>query len=162
MVESISIREIAHRHVDEARELVASVFEEFIAPGFSPQGVEEFRSFIDAGKLRDRLHSNTFMLSAEIDGEMVGVIAIRDWEHVSLLFVKDEHQHEGVGSSLLVEAVKICQRANPSLERVTVNSSPNAVGAYRRMGFLQTEEEQLVKGIRFVPMVLDASSGPHG
>jgi hypothetical protein len=47
--------------------------------------------------------------------------------------------------------------AKPDLEKITVNSSPDAVGASRRMGFIPTSEEQLVNGVRFVPMGLSLS-----
>ena len=157
MVEQVRIRELEKDEVDAANALVSFVFDEFVAPLFSAAGITEFKAFIAPPKLRERLSSNSFILVAESDVEMASVIAVRDWSHVYLLFVKGDQQGKGIARLLLAEAVRRCQQAKPDLTEVTVNSSPNAVEAYRRMGFVQTSEEQLTNGIRYVPMVLDLS-----
>jgi hypothetical protein len=41
------------------------------------------------------------------------------------------------------------------LAQVSVNSSPNAVPIYERLGFASWSPEQTVNGIRFVPMLLE-------
>jgi GNAT superfamily N-acetyltransferase len=158
MVEQARIREIEENEIAEVHALVSSVFDEFVAPLFSDEGVNEFKSFIDPQKLRERLSLNSFILVAEIDVEMVGVIGIRDWCHIFLLFVRGNHQDKGIARALLSEALKRCNEVKPDLEKITVNSSPNAVGAYWRMGFIPTREEQLTNGIRYVPMVLDLNA----
>ena len=165
MVEQIRIRELEEDEIAEVHALVSSVFDEFVAPLFSDEGIREFKSFIEPPRLRERLSSNSFILVADSDVEMVGVIGVRDWSHVFLLFVKGDQQRKGIARLLLAEALKRCQTAKPDLEQITVNSSPNAVGAYRRMGFIPTSEEQLANGVRYVPMVLDLSerdAGPAG
>jgi GNAT superfamily N-acetyltransferase len=160
MVEQIRIRELEENQITEVHALVSSVFDEFVAPHFSEEGISEFKSFIEPPRLRERLRSNSFILVAEIDVAMVGVIGVRDWSHFFLLFVRGDHQ--GKGTRLLSQALKRCKTVKPDLEKITVNSSPNAVGAYRRMGFIPTSEEQLANGIRHVPMVLDLSAGDIG
>ena len=155
MVERIRIRELEADEITAAHALVSSVFDEFVAPLFSEEGINEFKSFIDPPRLRERLSPTSFILVAEMDVEIVGVIGVRDWSHVFLLFVKGDQQRKGIARSLLSEALQRCQTARLDLERITVNSSPNAVEAYRQMGFVPTSEEQLANGIRYVPMVLD-------
>ncbi len=157
MAEQIGIREIEEDEIADVSALVSSVFDQFVAPLFSEEGIHEFQSFIEPPKLIERLRANSFFLVAEIGTAMVGVIAVRDWSHVSILFIRGDHQGKGIARLLFAEALKRCQAAKPDLEKITVNSSPNAVGAYRRMGFIQTSEEQLTNGIRYVPMVLDLS-----
>jgi GNAT superfamily N-acetyltransferase len=157
MIEPIRVRELEEDEIAEVHALVSSVFDQFVAPLFSDEGVREFKSFIEPPKLIERLRANSFFLAAEIGAEMVGVIAVRDWSHVSMLFVKSDHQGKGIARLLFAEALKRCQAARLDLAKITVNSSPNAVGAYRRMGFVQTSEEQLANGVRYVPMVLDLS-----
>jgi GNAT superfamily N-acetyltransferase len=155
MVEQIRIREPEENQITEVHALVCSVFDEFVAPLFSEEGISEFKSFIEPPRLRERLRSNSFILVAEIDAEMVGVIGVRDWSHVFLLFVRGDHQGKGIARLLLAEALKRCKEVKPDLEKITVNSSPNAVGASRRMGFIPTNDEQLTNGVRYVPMALD-------
>jgi GNAT superfamily N-acetyltransferase len=162
MVEQIRIRDLEGDEIGEAHTLVSSVFDEFVAPLFSDEGIHEFKSFIEPSRLIERLRADSFILVAEIDGEMVGVIGVRDWSHVFLLFVKSNHQRKGIARLLLLEALKRCKKAKPDLEKITVNSSPNAMGTYRRMGFIQTSEEQLANGIRYIPMVLHLSAREVG
>ncbi len=162
MIERVQIREIEEGEITEVHALVSSVFDQFVAPLFSDEGIREFKSFIEPPQLMERLRANSFFLVAEIGAEIVGVIAVRDWSHVSILFVKGDYQGKGIARSLFAEALKRCRGGKPDLEKITVNSSPNAVGAYRRMGFVPAGEEQLANGIRFVPMVLDLSGRKEG
>ncbi|WP_094603611.1 GNAT family N-acetyltransferase [Sporomusa silvacetica] len=38
------------------------------------------------------------------------------------------------------------------MKEITVNSSPYAVLIYEKMGFVRTDVEQEINGIRFIPM----------
>ena len=44
------------------------------------------------------------------------------------------------------------------VEEITVNSSPYAVEAYRRLGFVDVDNEKLLDGIRFTPMIYHVNS----
>jgi len=77
---------------------------------------------------------------------------MRDFNHISLLFVAREKQHQGIGRQLLQEALKIARRNEPGLSEVDVHSSPNAVNAYERLGFQAIGPEKLENGISFIPM----------
>lgn len=157
----IIIRELKETEINKAHNLVESVFDRFIAPGFSNEGIDEFKDYITPERLADRLNAGNHFRVAEIAGELVGLIEVRNEQHVALLFVKADHQRKGVARLLLNEVVKICLQANPDLKRVTVNSSPNARHAYRRMGFAPASEEQEFNGIRFTPMSLDLVKSGH-
>ena len=159
MNEQIRIRNLDESEINKAYKLVYLVFNEFVAPLYSEDGIEEFSKFIDPPQLKERLRTDSFMLVAEIESEFIGVIGIRDWRHIFLLFVKSDYQRRGIASLLLNEALKRCKSNNHNLEKLTVNSSPNAVTAYERMGFKATCEEQLTKVICYVPMVLDLVKG---
>jgi GNAT superfamily N-acetyltransferase len=134
--------------------LVARVFHRHVAPLFSLEGVEEFLRYIDPGAIHARLERNYFLLVATAGGQMVGAIAVRDYEHVSLLFVETAFQRQGIARDLLGKAVETCRTNKPDLCEIDVNSSPNAVPAYERLGFRQLGPEQIENGIRFVPMVM--------
>ena len=99
-----------------------------------------------------RVNSDHFVLLALADGDIVGMIEMRRHCHVSLLFVGPELQGKGIGGELLGIAVELCRTKDPQLRKVTVNSSPNALGAYARMGFAATGGEQNINGVRFIPM----------
>jgi GNAT superfamily N-acetyltransferase len=162
MEEQINIREPGSDEIEIALRLVSSVFDEFVAPLFSEEGINQFRSFIELSSLEARLQENGFMLVAEMDREIVGVIAMRDWNHIFLLFVDGKKQRKGIAKMLLDQALQRCKAEGYPPERVTVNSSPNAVEAYRRMGFVQTAEEEIRQGVRAVPMAMELSNRDAG
>jgi GNAT superfamily N-acetyltransferase len=134
--------------------LVSTVFAEFVAPLYSQEGVSEFRKYLDIDKLAQRLKAGNFVLLAKSGSDIIGVVEVRDNNHIALLFVEASHQKKGIGKQLLKAAIEKCKIRKPDTHRITVNSSPNAVSAYRTLGFNAFEREQVVNGIRFTPMEL--------
>lgn len=57
------------------------------------------------------------------------------------------HQRQGIGRKLWNFL-----RENSSSKTITVNSSPYAVPVYHKLGFIDTDTEQLSDGIRYIPM----------
>lgn len=74
------------------------------------------------------------------DATIVGVILVRNFWNLCSLFVDPKYHGEGIGRSLIVEAIERCAS---KMERsyVRVNSSANAVGFYRAMGFEVLEDQ---------------------
>ena len=145
-VAEIEIRRIEKGEVDGALELVMSVFMAFEAPDYSEEGVEAFK--------RTAVYNPAFIESllfygAFSENGLVGVIATRnEGSHIALFFVDARYHRKGIGRKLFEAALNDC----PS-EEMTVNSSPYAVEAYHRLGFMDTAEEQIRDGIRYTPMV---------
>jgi GNAT superfamily N-acetyltransferase len=140
--------------IPRVSQLITDVFNEFEAPEYPPEGIKEFMGYIAEDRMRERLQSsNYFGLVAHADGEIVGVTEVRDWCHISLLFVAPQYHREGIGKALFQRSLEICRQSAMNLTKVTVNSSPYAVPIYEKLGFVRTDEEQLVNGIRFVPMI---------
>jgi predicted GNAT family N-acyltransferase len=133
-------------------ELVRDVFNEFVAPFYAKEGLDEFLRYADPILLSKRSKSNHFTLLAEEAGNLVGVIELRDFNHISLLFVASNAQHQGIAKQLLHEALEIARTNKPNLSEVSVHSSPNAVDAYERLGFRVEAGEKLEHGIRYIPM----------
>jgi GNAT superfamily N-acetyltransferase len=141
---------------DEAgvADLVWNVFLEFVAPVFEPEGIEEFRSYVRIDTMADRLKTGNFGLLAESEQGIVGVIEIRDHRHIALLFVDKACQRRGIATQLIHRSIEICRKHNPDIRTITVNASPNAVAAYRSVGFKATADLTVANGMRFVPMKL--------
>ena len=135
-------------------EVVLSTFHTFVAPAYSAEGVEAFRAFAHEAALKERCHNGDFVFTARNEEGLVGILEMRECRHVALFFVHGVFQGRGIGRNLLALSVEECRKRNRGVEEITVNASPNAVEAYRKMGFLPQKEEQQLHGIRFVPMVL--------
>ena len=90
---------------------------------------------------------------ARSQGQLVGVVALRDNAHLFHLFVAKPYQGLGLARRLWqVVQAEALQAGNPG--RFTVNASLNAVPVYERFGFLRQREVQRVHGIAFQPMSL--------
>ena len=148
----ISFRETIHGEETDVVVLVLNVFSEFVAPHFSEDGIFEFKKFVNTSSLEERFQSGNPIIVALLKNEIIGVIEIRDNSHIALLFVGKPYQKKGVSKKLFCEAIKICRKRNPDIQRFTVNSSPNAYSAYQNFGFQGENVTETVNGIRFIPM----------
>lgn len=150
----MDIRLLDKGDIEEAMKLVKEVFCEFEAPEYSQQGIDEFLKFIEPNAIAAMMDSGELALWGSFDGTLLtGVAAAKNLNHISLLFVRSDYHRRGMARALFNEAKAAC--AASGAKSITVNSSPYAVEAYRRLGFTQTREEQTIKGIRFTPMICE-------
>ena len=84
--------------------------------------------------------------------KVVGMIAMKDHSHISLLFVRPEFQRKGIATRLLKQSVAYC-RSNGGME-LTVNAISTGAPFYISNGFESLGEERVEQGLRFVPMIL--------
>lgn len=140
----------------EAMALVWRVFQQFESPDYVPEGIETFRRFINCGDMAERQRTGEYTFwCARTDGTLAGVLGLREPAHVSLLFVDAPYHRRGTATRLMEKAVR--NAVSRGAEEMTVNSSPYAVGFYRRFGFIDDSGEQTRDGIRFTPMTLTLS-----
>jgi len=143
--------------VEDVCRFVNNVFDRSVAAHCSEKGRRSFREYADPEAMSHRIRTDHFVLLGEEDGRLSGMIEVRGHRHVSLLFVDLQQQGRGLGHALLQRAVEICQAEDPNVREITVNSSPNAVEIYERMGFDAIGREQSIKGVRSTPMKLRLS-----
>ena len=136
-------------------DLIHRVFDHSVAGDFSEDGVHEFNEYARADKLAQRVQRGELVLVAELDGELAGVIEMRNDEHVAMLFV--EPRGGGLGQGLFERALGICRDRRPNLSSVSVHSSRYAVPFYERLGFRMCGPETIENGIVYIPMVLTLS-----
>ena len=82
-----------------------------------------------------RIKANYFVIIAKSQEKIAGIIEVRNYKHLSLLFVLREFQLKGISKELLRRSIEICLINKPNLQQITVNSSPNAVNIYEKLGF---------------------------
>ena len=141
---SFDIKKLTASETQTALDLVWKVFQEYEAPDYSKEGVEEFyRSIHD-----DNYLAMLSLYGAFVSEKLVGVIATRsEGTHIALFFVDGEYHRNGIGKKLFQTVLSQC-----STNRMTVNSSPYAVPVYHKLGFTDTDTEQVINGLRFTPM----------
>jgi len=133
--------------------LVGKVFNEFVAPDYGEEGIHEFFKFATPPAMAGRAGSEQVVMVAEQVPDLVGMIEMRNYDHIAMLFVGLRGQ--GIAKELINRAVEECRRRKPEIKRITVNSSPFAAPVYSRMGFKATGPLQTKNGITFAPMARD-------
>ncbi|GAP13755.1 predicted acyltransferase [Longilinea arvoryzae] len=138
--------------------LVERVFMQDDAQDFPQQGISEFLAYANPVRMAERVTQDlSFVLVAAVEDDLVGMIEIRNYNHIALLFVSDDHQRQGMASHLIEKAITICREKNTALRRITVNASPSALPIYAHWGFHPIGDQIEVDGIPFTQMALDFS-----
>ena len=127
------------------------MFDEFVAPDYSEEGNTNFSRLVTPRYLEKLSVRNGFVLGAFDNESIVGMIAIRDFIHISLFFVDRQFQKKGIGRSLFLAAMQIIE--SQGLTDMHVHSSPFAVLFYKAIGFTSVGPQCIEGGIRYVPMV---------
>ena len=150
-------REIVAGEEVEVCNLVARSFNEFIAPGFSEVGIEEFYRYVNPRTLHKRWRAGFHVIVAENEGMIVGVVEVKKRRHISMLYVEKAYHRKGIASELLNRALEYIITNSPKTKEVTVNSSQYARAFYEKEGFRKTEGEKVIHGILHIPMALTLS-----
>ena len=141
----------AKEDIRASLQLAEDVFMQFEAPDFPPRGVESFKSFIWGRRVKEMLEDGSFTLwGCYCENQLVGMLAMRDNSHISLLFVMGDFHRQGIGRMLYSQAKKYA--ALHLKRKITVNASPYGLPFYRAIGFKETDMENVVDGVRSTPM----------
>lgn len=152
---NIIIRKITSDEVEQAMALALEVFMEFEAPDYHPSGVETFKQdIVENPDYLDKAKRGICPVYAAFDGEkMVAIIGMRSSKtHINLVFTKKAYHRKGIATSIFKYLLEDVLRENPSLQELTLNSSPYGLPFYLHIGFVPVSEEQEINGIKFTPM----------
>ena len=151
-VNPFTIRRLSEDERQTALDLAWVVFSEYESPDYSAEGTEEFRKCLhDEGYLSGLHYYGTF------DGEkLIGEIAIRpDRKHICFFFVDGRYHRRGIGTRMFRRLLEDYPN-----ETITLNSSPYGLPFYKAIGFVPTDEERTVNGIRFTAMKYEGRQVP--
>lgn len=143
--------------------LIKEVFSQFLEPDFCPDDSAVFLKSQEPKLIYFRfLFGNIFTIIAQdqnleeslLEQSVAGFIEVKDYRHISFLFVRKESQKRGIGKQLLARAIKKCREVNPDLTDITLNSSNYARPIYEKLGFKRTT--QPLRGLtkNSTPMIL--------
>ncbi|MDO5389735.1 MAG: GNAT family N-acetyltransferase [Eubacteriales bacterium] len=143
-MEPYPIRRLSSEDIPQALELCWRVFLEFEAPEYSPEGIAAFRASLD-----DKERTRMLNFYGAFDGDkLVGVLCMREPQHIADFFVDAAYHRRGIGRKLFDS-----MRQDYAKQEFTVHSSPYAVEFYRHLGFEPTDSEQVTDGLRYTPMI---------
>ncbi len=98
--------------------------------------------------MKERLLSGNTFVICKNKNTIIGVGEIRNKNHLNLLFVEPCMQRKGVGRKLLINLAGGVEK-----KEITVNSSLNAVNAYKKLGFKECGTKDEINGIKYQPMI---------
>ncbi|MGB3364498.1 MAG: GNAT family N-acetyltransferase [Thermodesulfobacteriota bacterium] len=157
MTNICTVRYIGAGEEIEICNLVARSFNEFIATEFSEEGVEEFFEYANPRAFKKRLETGYLAMVSETDSKLAGVIELKGYNHISMLYVDKAFHKKGVAKELIRVALEEASSNYSSHDDITVNSSRYAVPFYEKLGFIQIEEEKTIYGVIHIPMIVKYS-----
>ena len=126
----------------------------YVIEDMAQNGATRFLESFEESAVAERLCSSSyFHLLAVHSDHLLGFMALRDNRHLYHLFVRPEAHGKGIARELWSQLLAM---AGPG--PFTVNSSMFAVEAYRRLGFVQTDDPQVDGCPHYVPMLYPGSS----
>lgn len=154
-MEHIVIRKITRDEVESAMELALEVFMQFEAPDYPPAGVETFkRDIVENPEYLEKARQGECPIYGAFDrGKLVALMGMRSSRtHINLVFTRKEYHRKGIARAIFRYLLEDVRKENPTLEALTLNSSPYGLPFYLAVGFEPLGGEQEINGIRFTPM----------
>ncbi len=127
----------------ECLELVWNVFQEAEASIFTSEGILEYKKTIDETR---ELNNITFYGALENE-KIVGVLGMRENNHIGYFYIATDYQRQGIGKSLFK-----LMKSDYENKVFTVNAMPTGVNAYSRLGFVQSGDLVNNNGVISTPM----------
>lgn len=148
----MEVRELRRDEILSALHVIWEVFVSDVSLLYTREGVEKFRESVRYANVFRLYESREIvMFGAFEEGELAGAISVWSQGRIDLFCVKKEWQGRGCGRRLFEAARSHCLRVL-RLARMTVEAPPNALAVCQHLGMRVAGAEQIVDGIRYVPM----------
>ena len=149
----MEIRKATPDDSGQISKLLCELTAKFVAKEFSAYGRQLLLDSMKPDVIAKNIQSGYRYHIAEIDGQLVGVVAVRDNSHLFHFFVAEQYQRRGIAKQLWNTAMRVCvDEGNPG--EYTVNSSRYALDVYKTLGFVTDTTAQEKDGVVFYPMKL--------
>jgi len=147
-----NIRIVEFEQIDDALKLIWNTFLGFVAPDYSEEGIETFKTgFIENVDFKNKFKSEHEKMYGAYDNQkLVGVVSISVNNHISCLFVDKEFHRKGIATMLFNQA--ILDLKERKVKKMILNASPYAIQFYHSIGFKDLDEQQEFHGILYTPM----------
>lgn len=137
--------------MEEISDLVKRIYLKYNSKIDTEEGIKNILIFVSAEsmKLRFYIEGALMLVARDENNDIVGMIELKNFEHISLFFVDDKYFKCNIGKKLFEEAKNIF-----GCEKYSVNSSDYALEFYKKLGFIQiTDSIKIEKGVHFYPMI---------
>ena len=150
---NILMDELVIDEINCVSNMINDVFDEFVGKDYSEEGNKVFKDYIKPQNILTRINEkNSKFFTAKYGDEIIGIMEIKNRDHISLFFVKKEFLGKGIGKKLFGYYLRKIKNENYGTKVITVNSSIYAEKIYSKLGFIKTNEIQEKDGIKYIPM----------
>ncbi len=135
-----------------AMKMIWKTFLKFEGEDYTEEGIQNFFDFISDDNLYNAFLLGNYQMMVALDHErIIGAASVRNYNHLSLLFVDEEYHHKGVGRALMQKMCVYLKEEAGELY-MSLKASPYAVNFYRKLGFHAVSPEEEISGIRVTSM----------
>jgi len=147
----IHIEEYKPGEEKQIEEMIRAVYDEFVAPDYSDEGNKHFYEFIIPENISERVGKGHKIFIAKDENHIIGMIELKEYHHICLLFVDKQYHGRGVAKELFYKVTALAKE-NSSKNYIDVHSSPYAVPVYEKLGFRTISGLLETDGIKFYTM----------
>lgn len=135
-----------------AMKMIWKTFLKYEGKEYSEEGIRNFFEFITDDDLYVSFLKGDYQMMVALEEErVIGAASVRNYNHLSLLFVDEEYHHRGVGSRLMMRMCDYLKR-EAGEKYVSLYAAPCAVNFYRKLGFRIVRPEGEYSGVRVISM----------
>ncbi|MGF1613022.1 MAG: GNAT family N-acetyltransferase [Gammaproteobacteria bacterium] len=144
------VRQMEETDLEAVSAVCIASFTRSVADSLSEQGITTFTKIAASEAFSERMNGDNVMLVADNNGEVQGVVELKEGRHVAMLFICPDQQKKGIGKILLAAALKHARAAT-----VTVSASLPSVPAYKKYGFKCSGDIGESAGLVYQPMEIE-------
>jgi GNAT superfamily N-acetyltransferase len=150
---NITIDELKTNEIDYVSSMIDNIFDEFVGMDYSLEGNSTFKDYINPQNIFNRFSDKSSQFfTVKYENKIIGIMEIKNTDHISLFFVKNEFHGQGIGKLLFRYYLEKRKNENTGIKAITVNSSIYAEKIYEKLGFIKTNGLQEKDGIKYIPM----------
>lgn len=149
---NFEIKKAQLEDLEEISNLAKRIYLKYNSSLDTDEGISNILTFINYDNILMRTYIDGSLILKAMDikkNTIIGFIEIRNYSHISLLFIDDKYFRLGIAKKLF-EQVKDMM---PS-DKYSVNSSDYAIEFYKKLGFVAVYDNIKVEnGVHFHPMI---------
>lgn len=149
------IRQLTEKDLEVVSAICMAAFNESVAGSLSDEGVSTFGKIASPDAFLKRMQEDNVILVSEEQGEVKGIVELKEGRHVAMFFVAPRYQGKGIGKRLLSSVLE-----HARADVVTVSASLSSVPVYIRCGFECKGGVAELSGLIYQPMELKMSTPP--
>lgn len=146
------VRDAVKEEWEEIMALAWRTYLKFEAGEYPTEGTTSFFAFITDATLYQMFLKGEYQVKVAVKNKkIVGMVSMRNKNHLSLLFVEKEYHRQGIGKKLVYAMCK--EIKDKGLQKfITVNAAPYAIEFYHKIGFFDLSGRVESEGIIYVSM----------